>query len=129
MGAKTGYRYGVHCVIESNGVLLQAANCVDNNMDELYDNEILIDVRTLNIDSANFTQIEKQAVGDEKTIAVIMLDIVAKQGKHRNLVTGSGGMLLGVVEKIGEALQGKINLKVSDKISTSELSPLTQLLH
>lgn len=66
MGVKTGYRYGVHCVIESNGVLLQAANCVDNNMDELYDNEILIDVRTLNIDSANFTQIEKQAMGDEK---------------------------------------------------------------
>lgn len=50
MGAKAGYRYGLRCVIESNGVLLQAANCVDNNMDELYDNEILIDVRTLNID-------------------------------------------------------------------------------
>ena len=50
MGAKTGYRYGVHCVIESNGVLLQAANCVDNNMGEIYDNEILIDVHTLNID-------------------------------------------------------------------------------
>ena len=66
MGAKAGYRYGVHCVIESNGVLLQAANCVDNNMDELYDNEILIDVHTLNIDSASFTQIEKQAMGDEK---------------------------------------------------------------
>lgn len=68
-------------------------------------------------------------MGDEKKVDEIMLDIVAKQGKHRNLVTGSGGMLQGTVEKIGEALQGKINLKVGDKIATSELSPLTQLLH
>ena len=61
-------------------------------------------VHTLNIDSANFTQIEKQAVGDEKKIAEIMLDIVAKQGKHRNPVTGSGSSPLGTVEKMGEAL-------------------------
>ncbi len=39
-------------------------------------------------------------MGDEKKIAMIMLDIVAKQGKHRNLVTGSEGMLQGTVEKI-----------------------------
>ena len=68
-------------------------------------------------------------MGDEKKVDEIMLDIVAKQGKHRNPVTGSGSSLLGTVEKMREALQGKINLKVSDKISTSELSPLTQLLH
>ena len=28
---------------------------------EIYDNEILIDVQTLNIDSASFTQIKEQA--------------------------------------------------------------------
>ena len=60
---------------------------------------------------------------------MIMLDIAPKQGKHRNPVTGSGSSLLGVVEKMGEAFQGKINLKVSDKFPTLELSPLTQLLH
>ncbi len=96
-------------------------------MDEIYDNEILIDVRTLNVDSASFTQIEKQAGGDKAKIAQIMLDIVAKQGKHRNPVTGSGGMLLGVVEKIGEALEGKIDLKVGDKIATLVSLSLTPL--
>ena len=83
---KKGERYGTHRVLEPKGVLPQPANKVDNNMDEIYDNEILIDVQTLNIDSASFTQINEQAGGDEKKIAEIMLDIVAKQGKHRNPV-------------------------------------------
>ncbi len=56
-----------------------------------------------------------------------MLDIVAKQGKHRNPVTGSGGMLLGVVEKIGPALEGKIDLNVGDKIATLVSLSLTPL--
>ncbi|HPB77378.1 MAG TPA: L-erythro-3,5-diaminohexanoate dehydrogenase, partial [Bacteroidales bacterium] len=124
---KKGNKYGLHRVIEPKGVLPQPANKLDNNMDEIYDNEILIDVRTLNVDSASFTQIEKQAGGDKAKIAQIMLDIVAKQGKHRNPVTGSGGMLLGVVEKIGEALEGKIDLKVGDKIATLVSLSLTPL--
>jgi len=124
---KKGNKYGVHRVIEPIGVLPQPANKIDNNMDEIYDNEILIDVKTLNVDSASFTQIEEQAGGDEKKIAEIMLDIVAKQGKHRNPVTGSGGMLLGVVEKIGTALEGKTDLKVGDKIATLVSLSLTPL--
>ena len=56
-----------------------------------------------------------------------MLDIVAKQGKHRNPVTGSGGMLLGVVEKIGTALVGKTDLKPGDKIATLVSLSLTPL--
>jgi L-erythro-3,5-diaminohexanoate dehydrogenase len=124
---KKGNKYGTHRVIEPAGVLPQPANKLDNNMDEIYDNEILIDVKTLNVDSASFTQIKEQAGGDKQTIAAIMLDIVARQGKHRNPVTGSGGMLLGVVEKIGDALQGKIDLKVGDKIATLVSLSLTPL--
>ena len=124
---KKGNKYGTHRVIEPKGVLPQPANKIDNNMDEIYDNEILIDVKTLNIDSASFTQIEEQAGGDKKKIAEIMMDIVAKQGKHRNPVTGSGGMLLGVVEKIGDALVGKTDLKVGDKIATLVSLSLTPL--
>ena len=124
---KKGNKYGIHRVIEPIGVLPQPANKIDNNMDEIYDNEILIDVQTLNIDSASFTQIEEQAGGDKAKIAQIMLDNVAKQGKHRNPVTGSGGMLLGTVEKIGDALNGKIDLKVGDKIATLVSLSLTPL--
>ncbi|HPV55781.1 MAG TPA: L-erythro-3,5-diaminohexanoate dehydrogenase, partial [Tenuifilaceae bacterium] len=58
---KKGNKYGTHRVIEPKGVLPQPANKIDNNMDEIYDNEILIDVQTLNIDSASFTDIEARA--------------------------------------------------------------------
>lgn len=124
---KKGNKYGTHRVIEPKGVLPQPANKIDNNMDEIWDNEILIDVQTLNIDSASFTDIEARANGDHKKIAEIMLDIVAKQGKHRNPWTGSGGMLLGTVEKIGDALVNKIDLKVGDKIATLVSLSLTPL--
>ncbi|GAA5575451.1 L-erythro-3,5-diaminohexanoate dehydrogenase [Porphyromonas gingivalis] len=124
---KKGNKYGTHRVLAPQGVLPQPAEKVDNNMDEIYDNEILIDVKTLNIDSASFTQIHEQAGGDKAKIAEIMLGIVAKQGKHRNPVTGSGGMLLGVVEKIGDALKDKIDLKVGDKIATLVSLSLTPL--
>lgn len=124
---KKGNRYGTHRVISPKGVLPQPADKVDNNMDEIYDNEILVDVQTLNIDSASFTQIEKQANGDKEEIARIMMDIVEKQGKHRNPVTGSGGMLLGTVEKIGDALKDKIDLKEGDKIATLVSLSLTPL--
>ena len=124
---KKGNKYGVHRVIDPKGVLPQPANKIDNNMDEIYDNEILIDVKTLNIDSASFTDIEARAGHDPEKIKEIMFEIVAKQGKHRNPWTGSGGMLLGVVEKIGDALAGKIDLKVGDKIATLVSLSLTPL--
>jgi len=127
MAQKHGNKYGTHRVIEPKGVLPQPANKVDNNMDEIYDNEILIDVQTLNIDSASFTDISNRANHDNEKIKEIMFDIVAKQGKHRNPWTGSGGMLLGTVEKIGEALEGKTDLKVGDKIATLVSLSLTPL--
>ncbi|MCL2413068.1 MAG: zinc-binding dehydrogenase [Bacteroidales bacterium] len=124
---KQGSKYGLHRVIEPKGVLPQPANKICNNMDEIFDNEILIDVQTLNIDSASFTQIKEQANGDKEKIAEIMQEIVETQGKHRNPITGSGGMLLGTVEKIGEALKGKIDLKEGDKIATLVSLSLTPL--
>lgn len=122
-----GNPYGIHRVIEPKGVLPQPAVKVDNNM-EIYDNEILIDVQTLNIDSASFTQISDQAQGDVEKIKEIMLNIVKERGKHQNPVTGSGGMLIGTVEKIGTALEDKTDLKVGDKIATLVSLSLTPLV-
>jgi L-erythro-3,5-diaminohexanoate dehydrogenase len=93
---------------------------------EICDNEALIDVQTLNIDSASFTQIEKQAGGDVGEIKKIMMGIVAKAGKHKNPVTGSGGMLIGTVKEIGPAYKG--TLKVGDKIATLVSLSLTPLV-
>jgi L-erythro-3,5-diaminohexanoate dehydrogenase len=122
-----GCKYGTHRVIEPKAVLPQPAWKIDNTP-EIYDNEILIDVHTLNIDSASFTQIEEETGGDEGKIAKRMMEIVAERGKHHNPVTGSGGMLVGTVEKIGKDLEGKIDLKVGDRIATLVSLSLTPLV-
>ncbi|MBQ9961417.1 MAG: L-erythro-3,5-diaminohexanoate dehydrogenase, partial [Firmicutes bacterium] len=55
MEFKKGCPYGTHRVISPKGVLPQPADVIDNTM-EIYDNEVLIDVKTLNVDSASFTE-------------------------------------------------------------------------
>jgi len=122
---KKGNPYGTHRVLEPKGVLPQPALKVDNTM-EIYDNEILIDVQTLNVDSASFTQIKDQAEGKEEKIKEIMMGIVAERGKHQNPVTGSGGMLIGTIKEIGPALKDR-DLKVGDKIATLVSLSLTPL--
>ncbi len=124
---KKGNPFGTHRVIEPKGVLPQPALKIDNTM-EIYDNEILIDVQTLNVDSASFTQIKDQANGDVEEIKKIMKGIVAERGKHQNPVTGSGGMLIGTVKEVGPALEGKIDLKPGDKIATLVSLSLTPLV-
>ena len=123
---KKGNIFGTHRVIEPKGVLPQPALKIDNNM-EIHDNEILINVKTLNIDAASFTQISKSAEGNEEKIKEIMMNIVNERGKHQNPVTGSGGMLIGIVEEIGTALEGKTDLNVGDKIATLVSLSLTPL--
>lgn len=124
--AKNGCHYGTHRVLEPKGVLPQQAWKIDNNM-EIYDNELLIDVDTLNIDAASFTQIKKQANSKPEVMAQMMLDIVARRGKHHNPVTGSGGMLMGTVRQIGTAWAGKTPVKVGDRIATLVSLSLTPL--
>ncbi len=132
---KKGNPYGTHRVISPKGVLPQPADVVDNTM-EIYDNEILIDVKTLNIDSASFTEICKQVLNkkpaeietqeEKDKVAQCMKDIVAKAGKHKNPWTGSGGMLIGTVKEIGPEWKG--DLKVGDKVATLVSLSLTPLV-
>lgn len=123
---KKGCKFGTHRVIEPVGTLPQPAWKIDNTM-EIYDNEILINVQTLNVDSASFTQIKDQADGEVEKIKEIIMDTVEKRGKQHNPVTGSGGMLIGTIEKIGPAMEGKTELKVGDKIATLVSLSLTPL--
>ena len=123
---KKGCPYGTHRVIEPKGVLPQPADVIDNTM-EIYDNEVLIDVKTLNIDSASFTEIVRRTcdgkkpadiegdVAEMEKVKETMKSIVAKAGKHKNPWTGSGGMLIGTVKENGPAYVG--DLKVGDKIT------------
>ena len=133
---KKGSPYGTHRVISPKGVLPQPADVIDNTM-EIYDNEVLIDVQTLNVDSASFTEIVRRSCNgkkpadienspeDQEKVKQTMLDIVAKAGKHKNPWTGSGGMLIGKVAEVGPNYEGE--LKKGDKIATLVSLSLTPL--
>lgn len=118
-------RYGTNRVIEPKGVLPQAAVKIDNTMN-IYENELLIDVITLNIDSASFTQIKNACNQDVKKMEEMILDIVNTRGKMQNPVTGSGGMLIGKVKEIGKSFSDQ-SLQVGDKIATLVSLSLTPL--
>ena len=120
-----GCKYGTHRVIGEN-VLPQPAKKINNDMN-IYDNEILIDVQALNIDSASFTQIEEECNHDVEKIKSRILEIVEEKGKMQNPVTGSGGMLIGTIEKIVSDLVGKTDLQIGDKIATLVSLSLTPL--
>lgn len=119
--------FGTHRVIKPVGALPQGSERLDNRM-EIMPNEILIDVETLNIDSASFTQIRQEAGDDEAQIAQIMLDIVDRRGKHHNPVTGSGGMFIGIVKAIGRDLEAKRDLQVGSRIASLVSLTLTPLV-
>ena len=123
---KKGNKYGSHRVIEPKGVLTQAAQKIDNDMDNIYSNEILCDVTSLNIDSASFTQLRGEAKDDEEKIKAKIIEIVNERGKMQNPVTGSGGMFIGRIAKIGEDLKGR-DLKPGDKIASLVSLSLTPL--
>ena len=122
---KKGCKYGTHRVIEPQGVLTQAAYKIDNDM-EIYSNEILVNVQSLNVDSASFTQIEEEAKGDVEKIKAKILQIVGERGKMQNPVTGSGGMFIGTVAEVGEDLKAR-DLKPGDKIASLVSLSLTPL--
>lgn len=121
-----GNKYGIHRVIEPQGVLTQAAQKIDNDMTKEYSNEIVCDVISLNIDSASFTQIKQAAGGDKSKIEEMILSIVGERGKMQNPVTGSGGMFIGRVAYIGEDLKD-IDVKVGDKIASLVSLSMTPL--
>ncbi|HCT93941.1 MAG: L-erythro-3,5-diaminohexanoate dehydrogenase [Bacteroidetes bacterium GWE2_39_28] len=122
---KKGCRYGTHRVLSPAGTLPQPAQRLDNTM-EVYDNEVLIDVSTLNVDSASYTQIKQACGKDAEKMKQMILSIVEERGKLQNPVTGSGGMLIGTVKMIGENFP-KNKLKVGDKIATLVSLSLTPL--
>jgi len=120
----SGCPFGSHRSLEPPGSLPQAAWRLDNRPEPL-DNEILVDVDTLNIDSASFTQIEKEAGHDLGKIQARIREIVETRGKMHNPVTGSGGMLMGTIAKVGDALKHKAQpgTRIATLVSLS-LTPL-----
>ncbi len=106
---------GIHRVIEPQGALPQPAWKLDNTP-VAYPTETLINVRKLHIDSASFTQIATACERDTDRMSKHIMDIVAQRGKMHNPVTGSGGVLIGIVEQLDEAFGEKHHLTIGDTI-------------
>jgi len=124
--APAGDPLGTHRVIAPKGALPQPAEQLDNDFSKVYATEIVVDVETLNIDAASFRQMEEASGGDLDGVAALVMETVKRRGKQHNPVTGSGGMLLGTVAKVGDLATSRGFLP-GDRIATLISLSLTPL--
>jgi L-erythro-3,5-diaminohexanoate dehydrogenase len=104
--------------------LPQRATRLDNDPTKRFASEIHVEVATLNIDAASFRQMEEEA-GSADGVGPIVQRTVDRRGKQHNPVTGSGGMLLGRVSWVGEAVADRV--AVGQRIATLASLSLTPL--
>jgi L-erythro-3,5-diaminohexanoate dehydrogenase len=86
---------------------------------------VRVRVERLNLDAASFRQLWVAHDGDGEAIRAAVLEIVAARGRMQNPVTGSGGMLVGVVDEVGPS--SPLGLRVGDRIATLVSLTLTPL--
>jgi L-erythro-3,5-diaminohexanoate dehydrogenase len=115
---------GLHRVLEPAGVLPQAAQRLDADP-VIGPSEVRVRVHRLNLDAASFRQLAEKHAGDGAAVRAEVLDIVRSRGKMQNPVTGSGGMLVGVVEEVGA--ESPLGLSVGDPVTTLVSLSLTPL--
>ena len=118
-----GDEWGCHRVLEPKGVLPQTAQKLDATLPP-FDNEIVVNVEALQIDSASFRQL--QSMGRSR-IGENILKIVQVRGKMENPVTGSGGVFLGSVDSIGNNHPARDRFRIGDKVVSLVSLSLTPL--
>jgi L-erythro-3,5-diaminohexanoate dehydrogenase len=111
-------------VAEPAGVLPQAAWRLDPSP-AIWPDEVRVRVDRLNLDAASFRQLHEAGGGDPAVIRAAVLEIIARRGKMHNPVTGSGGMLTGIVEEAGP--KSPLGLLPGDRIATLVSLSLTPL--
>jgi L-erythro-3,5-diaminohexanoate dehydrogenase len=109
---------------EAGGVLPQAAWRLDPRR-EIWPDEVRVGLERLNLDAASYRQLHEAHGGDPEAIRAAVLGIVAERGKMQNPVTGSGGMLTGVVEEVGP--KSALGLAPGDRVATLVSLSLTPL--
>lgn len=120
----TGSPVGSHRVVSPAGVLPQAADRLDDTPD-IAETEVRIRIERLNLDAASYRQLHTAHHGDGEVIRAAVLDLVERRGKMHNPQTGSGGMLIGTVEAVGE--RSPLGLEPGQKIATLVSLTLTPL--
>lgn len=120
-----GSPLGLHRVAEPAGLLPQAAWRLDASP-AIWPDEVRVRVDRLNLDAASFRQLREASNGDPDAIRAAVLEIITSRGKMHNPVTGSGGMLTGVVEEAGSG--SPLGLAPGDRIATLVSLSLTPLV-
>jgi L-erythro-3,5-diaminohexanoate dehydrogenase len=115
---------GVHRVLEPPGVLPQAAQRLDADP-AIGADEVRIAVHRLNLDAASYRQLSEASDGDGDRVRAAVLEIVERRGKMHNPVTGSGGMLIGVVDEVGP--DSPLGLEPGQRVATLVSLTLTPL--
>ena len=115
---------GLHRVLDPPGALPQAARKLDPRP-ELAPDEVRISVRRLNLDAASFRQLREEHGGDPAAMRAAVAGIIAERGKMHNPVTGSGGMLIGLVDEAGP--DSPLGLRPGDRVATLVSLTLTPL--
>ncbi|MBB3084284.1 L-erythro-3,5-diaminohexanoate dehydrogenase [Geodermatophilus sabuli] len=115
---------GGHRVLDPPGVLPQAARRLDATP-AIGPDEVRLSVQRLNLDAASFRQLSESCGGDGDAVRAAVLGIVAERGKMQNPVTGSGGMLIGVVDAVGP--RSPLGLAVGQRVATLVSLTLTPL--
>jgi L-erythro-3,5-diaminohexanoate dehydrogenase len=113
----------LHRVLAPAGVLPQQAEVLDADP-RPWPDEVVLDVRLLNLDAASFRQL-RETHGSGGAVRAAVCDIVARRGKMQNPVTGSGGMLLGTVREVGP--ESPLGLAVGQRVATLVSLTLTPL--
>ena len=106
------------------GVLPQAAWRLDASP-RIGAGEVRIRVDRLNLDAASYRQLSEANDGDGDAIRDSVREIIESRGKMHNPVTGSGGMLTGVVDEVDA--DSPLGLKPGDRIATLVSLTLTPL--
>ena len=95
-------RLGVDRVIEPHRAAPQVADRLDPSRPP-GEAELVLEVDFLNLDATSHRQIREACDSDPVRMADRIAEIVATRGKMHNPVTGSGGVLVGRVARVGHA--------------------------
>ncbi len=108
-------KYGMKRVLEPQHVLPTSAWKLDNNRN-IYPDEIKVSIKRIHLEGTGFKQICTESNNDEKKIKQTIIDMVIRRGKLHNPITDTGGLVMGIVEEIGEEYNNRCQLKVGDLV-------------
>lgn len=119
--------YGTHRCIEPQNSFPDSAWKL-NNTPIPGEQELLLQVSLLNLDSKSFKQIYVECQGDSEKISKKIMDIVSLRGKLHNPVTGTGGIFYGKVLALGKNYPNREKLNPGDEVISLTSLALTPLV-